>query len=584
MIPFLIYIIKSTLCLTFFYLFFKALLSRETFYRFNRFVLLAGMTICAILPVIELKVSQATVFQEPLTKIESLFITSQPSFIEIIPEEKNNIESEKEIFEEINYLDSNVSTEEIPESSHSSSFSLIRFIEIFYATGFFITIVFLFVSIFKMTRIIRNGTKIKKEKYTVVCVSKKICPFSWGRHIVLSESDYRQHPDEILNHERVHVSKRHSLDLLFTELFILFHWFNPVAWLLKSELQDVHEYEADRGVINQGIDATKYQIMLLKKAAGARSYAIANSFNHSKIKNRITMMLKKQSTQWARLKLLLFVPLSVVLLQAFARPEVVRAEESLIDSEGTIIFEEFQQFEEKPEIQQQEKRFVQKKPVSVLKNDTLHVSQPKNKIVGKSNNIIVKGLPESIQKIIIRGDTVIIIDDTNEYYYIGNSIEIDFEQKQFIYPDSTVNGINSLSQLRLNQEERLRQIEQLRKEFQKQSEERRKELQQQSEQRRKEIQQQSEKLRNELQKQSEERRKELQQQSEERRKELQQQFEQRRKEIQQQSEKFRNELQKQSEERRKELQQQSEERRKEIQQQSEKHRNELQKQSEITDK
>ena len=74
MIYFLIYIIKSTLCLTLFYLFFKALLSGETFFRFNRFVLIAGMIVCAVLPLIELKVSQTNIFQEHTVQIENLFI------------------------------------------------------------------------------------------------------------------------------------------------------------------------------------------------------------------------------------------------------------------------------------------------------------------------------------------------------------------------------------------------------------------------------------------------------------------------------------------------------------------------------
>ena len=346
MIHFLIYIIKSTLCLTLFYLFFKALLSRETFFRFNRFLLLAGMIVCALLPIIEIKTSQATVIQEPIAKIESLLITPKPSDKEIIPDNYLFTKSETGILEYPKYLESFEITGETPVSSSPSPISMVHIVEIIYGTGFLITLFLLFISVYKMIRIIRKGKKIKKGKYTVVCIPWQICPFSWGKYLVLSENDYLQNPDEILTHEEVHARKQHSLDLLFSELFILFHWFNPVAWLLKGELQDIHEYEADRGVINQGVNATKYQLMLVKKAVGARSYAIANSFNHSKIKikNRITMMLKRKSTQWARFKLLLFAPLAVVLLQAFARPESVRIQESLIDSEGTTIFQQSQQW------------------------------------------------------------------------------------------------------------------------------------------------------------------------------------------------------------------------------------------------
>lgn len=98
---------------------------------------------------------------------------------------------------------------------------------------------------------------------------------------------------------------------------------------MKRELQEIHEYEADNGVINHGIDATRYQLLLVKKAVGTRLYSMANSFNHSKLKKRITMMLKKRTNGWARLKLLLFVPVVAATLYAFAQPEV---KESLVQA------------------------------------------------------------------------------------------------------------------------------------------------------------------------------------------------------------------------------------------------------------
>ena len=113
------------------------------------------------------------------------------------------------------------------------------------------------------------------------------------------------------------------------ECIILLQWFNPAAWLLKRELKDIHEYQADTSVLQSGIDATTYQLLLVKKAVGASSYTLANSFNHSKIKKRITMMLKEKSNKWARLKLLLLLPLGALSLYAFARPEAKQLPESL---------------------------------------------------------------------------------------------------------------------------------------------------------------------------------------------------------------------------------------------------------------
>ena len=180
MIYFLIYIIKSTLCLTLFYLFFKALLSRETFFRFNRFVLIAGMIVCAVLPLIELKVSQTNIFQEHTVQIENYFIFQNQLNTEIITDDY--------------LLNESGQTQNIPLISSNSPLTSSNFRKILiiaYPTGFFITLFLLFVSIFKMMRIIQKGTKIRKGKYIIVCITKQICPFSWGRYIVLSEEDYR---------------------------------------------------------------------------------------------------------------------------------------------------------------------------------------------------------------------------------------------------------------------------------------------------------------------------------------------------------------------------------------------------------
>ena len=106
---------------------------------------------------------------------------------------------------------------------------------------------------------------------------------------------------------------------------------------MKRELQEVHEYQADTGVLKNGIDTTKYQLLLVKKAVSASSYTFANSFNHSKIKKRITMMLKEKSNSWARLKLVLLVPVAACSMLAFARPDVNRELTNLMQSEDTTI-------------------------------------------------------------------------------------------------------------------------------------------------------------------------------------------------------------------------------------------------------
>ncbi len=333
---FFLYIIKASFCLVLLYIFFKALLSRETFFRFNRFVLLGGIIIASLLPLITLQTTEETAIQASIRHVESFFINNnhvndEPTFSNLVVT-SHNVEDNRDL--------------PIMASPKKSGFPLTesQILLSIYMLGLSVSLAGLLISVFKMVQLIRKGNKTHNGKYIIVLVNKKICPFSFGKYIVLSEIDYKQNPTEILTHELVHARKKHSRDLIFMEFFVLLHWFNPVIWLLKRELQDIHEYEADNGVINQGIDATQYQLLLVKKAVGARSYTIANSFNHSKIKNRITMMLKRKSTQWARFKLILFVPVATVVLQAFARPEMTGIEETLLSSEVTTISQDIQKW------------------------------------------------------------------------------------------------------------------------------------------------------------------------------------------------------------------------------------------------
>ena len=178
-------------------------------------------------------------------------------------------------------------------------------------------------SLSRLLLLIKSGKRERLEGgVRLIVLEREVAPFSWMRYIVISRKDLEEDGREILIHEMAHIQNRHSIDLLVADICIFFQWFNPGIWLLKQELQNIHEYEADETVINEGIDAKDYQLLLIKKAVGTRLYSMANSFNHSKLKKRITMMLKEKSNPWARLKYLYVLPLAAIAVTAFARPEI----------------------------------------------------------------------------------------------------------------------------------------------------------------------------------------------------------------------------------------------------------------------
>mgnify|MGYP000142076584 FL=1 len=300
---FLFYLLKSGCCLVIFYIFFKLMMSRSTFFRFNRITLLVGLSGCTLLPLIELTTTEETFLHTPLYAIHEILQSTEQVMSN--PEEPGN---------------------EILLSEKNTEISSLNWIPVtlgtIYGAGALLTFVWLSVSTCRLAQLIRMSEKKRYGNYILVIPRQPIASFSWGRYIVVSASDYSRQSEEVLLHEMMHLRNHHTLDLLFMQIFLLVHWFNPVIWLLKRELQEIHEFEADNGVINTGIDATKYQLLLVKKAVGTRLYSMANGFNHSKLKKRITMMLKERTNRWARLKLLLAVPVMAGALYVFAQPEV----------------------------------------------------------------------------------------------------------------------------------------------------------------------------------------------------------------------------------------------------------------------
>ena len=293
---FFIYILKSSVCLVLFYLFFRLLLSKETFHRFNRAALLGVMFFSLLIPCIEMTTRHQVEVQQAVLSIEQLLMMA-----------------------ELNATAPEVGAviQEAP------TVSWIQIVLLVYLAGIVFFACRNICSLICLFRLIYSGRHEKLEKGIILVVhNRAIAPFSWMKYIVISRKDLEENGREILIHETAHIRYRHSIDLLLADICIFFQWFNPGAWLLKQELQNIHEYEADETVINEGVNAKEYQLLLIKKAVGTRLYSMANSFNHSKLKKRITMMLKEKSSPWARLKYLYVLPLAAIAVTAFARPEI----------------------------------------------------------------------------------------------------------------------------------------------------------------------------------------------------------------------------------------------------------------------
>ena len=242
----MLYSLKVGACLAVFYLFFKLLLSRETFHRLNRIVVLAAMVLSFVLPLCVI-----TVYRE-LPAMPELPVT-----------------------EEAGYAPS--------AEPESQPFPWDKAATAAFLAGAAAALLWTLGSVCGVLHMIRRGHRERLGDGSVlVRTDQPVVPFSWYRYIVMSEKDLAENGEAIVLHEKAHLRLRHSFDLLVTDLAGCLQWFNPAMWLLRRELRAIHEYEADEAVLDSGVDARQYQLLLIRKAAGGRWYSIANSFNHGK--------------------------------------------------------------------------------------------------------------------------------------------------------------------------------------------------------------------------------------------------------------------------------------------------------------
>ena len=282
----IVYSLKVSVFLIAFYLMFKSLMSRETLHRANRYLILGSIGLSFVLPLWHITLNAAPGHAVTAAELSQSVVWLEEVIIG-------------------------------GDASHSLDWRALAVV-VFYA-GIGVCLLRMILSIIGVLRVIRRGERQTLPDGTVLVITDdEQAPFSWVKYIIINRKDHDENLQEILTHERAHIRCRHSIDVLVCDVLCCLQWFNPAMWLLRRELCAVHEYEADKAVLDSGINAKQYQILLIKKAAGGKWYSIANSFNHSKLKYRITMMSRKKSSGWTMAKALYVLPIAAFAAIAFA--------------------------------------------------------------------------------------------------------------------------------------------------------------------------------------------------------------------------------------------------------------------------
>ena len=311
----LLYSIKSAIVLSMLYLPYMLMLRRESFFRFNRLILLGILLLSLVLPLCN--IPWMSLDHQPVVQAAQLQMLELGIPVHVLPE--------------VQVLAEGAASQGI------SRFSVFFLVSLIYIIGM---VALLLMRLWQIARLqfgLRRGVLWHNDEQGVriYCHSGDVAPFSWMRNIVINEKDYDEAGREIVLHEMGHIQGHHSWDVVLLTLVQMLQWWNPLCYVLGISLRDVHEYEADNFVLEQGISAQGYQLLLIRKAVGSGSYAFANSFNHSLTKKRITMMKKSKSNPWMKSKALYVIPVAALALSAFATPKFVAPiEETVTKLEG----------------------------------------------------------------------------------------------------------------------------------------------------------------------------------------------------------------------------------------------------------
>ena len=273
-------LLQSSLSIAVIYLVYYVFLRKDTFFKTNSFYLITAIIFSLFIPFIDLSQLFA-----PIER--TYFVLLDP--IIIYPE---GIQSK---------LDNNPSIFQIALA--------------IYFTG---VIIFLFRFLFQLGQLallVRRYGISKRQGMRFVFTDKTYSPFSFFNIVFLNRTDLESvDTQKIIAHEKIHIQQWHSLDLMLLEIITIIQWFNPFIWMYRHAVKTLHEYLADEGVLYSGVDVKVYSALLFSQSTGIQVNDLANNFSKSLLKRRFIMMTKSRTQKFARLKLMLVLPLAFSML------------------------------------------------------------------------------------------------------------------------------------------------------------------------------------------------------------------------------------------------------------------------------
>ncbi len=280
------YLLKASLIVAIFYTCYKLLLQKETFFQSNRLFLLSGIMTALLIPLV----------------VIPIYVTKDASPV------LNGY-----------FYEGNA----IP-ISNTNTFNLLDTLPYIYVIGVIILSVKFFLEFGSLIKLMICTKKEKRHPFNFIATSKDVSPFSFFNWIVYNPTQFdNEELKQIIEHEKIHATQFHSIDIILMQIASVIFWFNPFIWLYKKELQQNLEFIAD-SMTQEIIECSKsYQQLLLKTSVPEYQMALTNNFYNSLIKKRIVMLHKQKSNKINQWKLFTVLPLIALFLISFNTKEIV---------------------------------------------------------------------------------------------------------------------------------------------------------------------------------------------------------------------------------------------------------------------
>lgn len=282
------YFLQVTLCSGIMLAYYWLVLRNKRFHQYNRFYLLAVAVLSWIIPLIKIEWNMAYTDDQQMIR-----------FLSVVAGNNSEIEA---VFERRGF--------------HWGTESILA---VLYWSVVVILLLMMVQALWRIYGLLKTHSCKNIGDVYLIITQAKGTPFSFFRYIFWNdEIDIRSESGkQILQHELTHVRQRHSIDKMLVQVVLMMGWFNPVFWLLKKEMELIHEFIADRKAVGDGDTAALAQ-MLLTAVYPQQHFNLTHPFFFSPIKRRLQMLTNHKNPRFSYLRRLIILPLLAIMVVLFA--------------------------------------------------------------------------------------------------------------------------------------------------------------------------------------------------------------------------------------------------------------------------